>query len=188
MFGLGHTGWRVVVDGCPLVDNLLDYFGGVRWMLWAKVPSLRDASNTQFQLEPKQVSRRTALAISLAVNLMKHIRKKLRRRKERRQRRAMIAVFETQWPHTSICGSIRHATWQPTTPHHPGEPTVGCLVMVCVWCGVCGVRWGGRGGGGGSDDGITTMCLSISPHEHAPNWVAEHLGTSSRRPRHPFPP
>ena len=22
---------------------------------------------------------------------------------------------------------------------------------------------------------------------HAPNWVAEHLGASSRRPRHPFP-
>ena len=51
------------------------------------------------------------------------------------------------------------------------------MVVVVVGCG----------GGGGSDDGITTMCLIISPHEHAPNWVAEHLGASSRRPRHPFP-
>ena len=24
-------------------------------------------------------------------------------------------------------------------------------------------------------------------HDDAPNWVAEHLGASSRRPRHPFP-
>ena len=31
------------------------------------------------------------------------------------------------------------------------------------------------------------MCLIITPHEHATNWVAEHLGASSRRPRHPFP-
>ena len=49
------------------------------------------------------------------------------------------------------------------------------------------VLWWCCGGGGGSDDGITTMCLIITPHEHAPNWVAEHLGASSRRPRHPFP-
>ena len=34
---------------------------------------------------------------------------------------------------------------------------------------------------------VDDVSLSIAHHEHAPNWVAEHLGTSSRRPRHPFP-
>ena len=30
-------------------------------------------------------------------------------------------------------------------------------------------------------------CLCRYATTHAPNWVAEHLGASSRRPRHPFP-
>ena len=31
------------------------------------------------------------------------------------------------------------------------------------------------------------MCVSpYAPTTNAPNWVAEHLGASSRRPRHPF--
>ena len=46
---------------------------------------------------------------------------------------------------------------------------------------------GGGGGGGGTDRCVDDVSLSISHHEHAPNWVAEHLGASSRRPRHPFP-
>ena len=29
-------------------------------------------------------------------------------------------------------------------------------------------------------------CLCRYAPTHAPNWVAEHLGASSRRPRHPF--
>ena len=41
------------------------------------------------------------------------------------------------------------------------------------------------------------VCVGTEDSEHgvsvqaraddAPNWVAEHLGASSRRPRHPFP-
>ena len=32
------------------------------------------------------------------------------------------------------------------------------------------------------------VCVSpYAPTTNAPNWVAEHLGASSRRPRHPFP-
>ena len=32
------------------------------------------------------------------------------------------------------------------------------------------------------------VCVSpYAPTMHALNWVAEHLGASSRRPRHPFP-
>ena len=32
------------------------------------------------------------------------------------------------------------------------------------------------------------MCVFLHTHARdAPNWVAEHLGASSRRPRHPFP-
>ena len=38
---------------------------------------------------------------------------------------------------------------------------------------------------------VLTVCLTyVSVHirpQDAPNWVAEHLGASSRRPRHPFP-
>ena len=34
---------------------------------------------------------------------------------------------------------------------------------------------------------VDDVSLSIAHHRHAPNWVAEHLGASSRRPRHPFP-
>ena len=44
-------------------------------------------------------------------------------------------------------------------------------------CGVCGVC--------GSDD--SKHAVSVQGHaDYAPNWVAEHLGASSRRPRHPF--
>ena len=38
---------------------------------------------------------------------------------------------------------------------------------------------------------VLTVCLtyvSVQKRQRdAPNWVAEHLGASSRRPRHPFP-
>ena len=47
-----------------------------------------------------------------------------------------------------------------------------------IQCGVCGVC--------GSDDsphGVSVQACA----DYAPNWVAEHLGASSRRPRHPFP-
>ena len=54
------------------------------------------------------------------------------------------------------------------------------------WCGVVGVVGGGGGGGGGSDD--SKHAVSLQGHaDYAPFWVAEHLGASSRRPRHPFP-
>ena len=57
--------------------------------------------------------------------------------------------------------------------------------MVEWWCGV-GVGVGGGGGVGGSDD--SKHAVSVQGHaDYAPNWVAEHLGASSRRPRHPFP-
>ena len=54
-----------------------------------------------------------------------------------------------------------------------------CLCAVCVvWCGGVVVV-------------VRTVCLTyVSVHirqRDAPNWVAEHLGASSRRPRHPFP-
>ena len=35
--------------------------------------------------------------------------------------------------------------------------------------------------------GVYDVCVyPHAPTMHAPNWVAEHLGASSRRPRHPF--
>ena len=60
-----------------------------------------------------------------------------------------------------------------------GECVCGEVCMVCVsgWVvvGVCG-----------SDD--SKHAVSVQGHaDYAPNWVAEHLGASSRRPRHPFP-
>ena len=33
---------------------------------------------------------------------------------------------------------------------------------------------------------MTHVSVDMSQRD-APNWVAEHLGASSRRPRHPFP-
>ena len=46
---------------------------------------------------------------------------------------------------------------------------------------------GGVCGGGGADQ-VYDVCLSpYAPTKNAPDWVAEHLGASSRRPRHPFP-
>ena len=51
-----------------------------------------------------------------------------------------------------------------------------------MWCGVV---W--CGGGGGADMTITEVCLSIPLHACILIRVAEHLGASSRRPRHPFP-
>ena len=58
---------------------------------------------------------------------------------------------------------------------------VTCVVCVwCVWCvcGVCGVC-----GTNDSRHGESVLARAY----YAPNWVAEHLGASSRRPRHPFP-
>ena len=74
---------------------------------------------------------------------------------------------------------------------------VACGVRVCVcreytWCGVCGVvvwcgvvwrwwwwRWWWYGG-------FRKRRVCPGSFLRAPNWVAEHLGASSRRPRHPF--
>ena len=43
-------------------------------------------------------------------------------------------------------------------------------------------------GGGGGSDLVYDVCVSpYAPTMHAPKWVAEHLGASSRRPCHPFP-
>ena len=51
----------------------------------------------------------------------------------------------------------------------------GVVVVVCGGGGVCG-----------SDD--SKHAVSVQGHaDYAPNWVAEHLGASSQRPRHPFP-
>ena len=48
---------------------------------------------------------------------------------------------------------------------------------VVVWCGVVVV--------------VQAACMthvSVDMRQRdAPNWVAEHLGASSQRPRHPFP-
>ena len=73
-----------------------------------------------------------------------------------------------------------------------------CGCVVCgVWCVVCCCcccrrrRRRGRGrrrrGGGGGTDQMLMTCLCRYATTHAPDWVAEHLGASSRRPRHPFP-
>ena len=57
---------------------------------------------------------------------------------------------------------------------------VWCVVcVVVVWCGVCGVC--------GTDDSQHAVSVQARA-DYAPNWVAEHLGASSRRPRHPSPP
>ena len=69
-----------------------------------------------------------------------------------------------------------------------------------MWCGVVwsGVVCVGRGEGerGGGEEVVVVVvrtleygvCVSpYAPTTDAPNWVAEHLGASSRRPRHPFP-
>ena len=45
----------------------------------------------------------------------------------------------------------------------------------CGGCGVCG------------SDLVLHEGVCPATRTHAPNWVAEHLGASSRRPRHPFP-
>ena len=56
----------------------------------------------------------------------------------------------------------------------------GCVGCVgCVGCGGCG--------GCGADMTITEVCLSIPLHACILIRVAEHLGASSRRPRHHFP-
>ena len=62
----------------------------------------------------------------------------------------------------------------------------GCVCVGGLVCGVCGVR-GVRGVRGvcGSDDSQHGESV-LARADYAPNWVAEHLGASSRRPRHPF--
>ena len=51
-----------------------------------------------------------------------------------------------------------------------------CVVcVVCVVCGVCRTN--------DSRHGESLLARAY----YAPNWVAEYLGASSRRPRHPFP-
>ena len=53
---------------------------------------------------------------------------------------------------------------------------VGGWVLLCVLCVVCVVCVD-------SEHGVSVQARA----DYAPNWVAEHLGASSRRPRHPFP-
>ena len=43
--------------------------------------------------------------------------------------------------------------------------------------------WGGVCGSDDSKHGVSVQARA----DDAPNWVAEHLGGGSRRPRHPFP-
>ena len=50
-----------------------------------------------------------------------------------------------------------------------------CVWWWCVWLCVCGTN--------DSRHGESVLARAY----YAPNWVAEHLGASSRRPRHPFP-
>ena len=54
---------------------------------------------------------------------------------------------------------------------------VVCCVVLCsvVLCCVCGTNH--------SQHGVSVQARA----DYAPNWVAEHLGASSRRHRHPFP-
>ena len=79
---------------------------------------------------------------------------------------------------------------------------VWCGVVWCVWCGVvwcgvvwCGVVWCGVVWCGVVWCGVVCVVLMIKTRGslscQAPEMqlirVAEHLGASSRRPRHPFP-
>ena len=59
---------------------------------------------------------------------------------------------------------------------------VCCCVLLCVVVCCCVVLCGV----GGSDDSPHGVSVQARA-DYAPNWVAEHLGASSRRPRHPFP-
>ena len=54
----------------------------------------------------------------------------------------------------------------------------GVVVWWLWWCGGVVVWWYRR---------YCSMCVFLHTHARdAPNWVAEHLEASSRRPRHPF--
>ena len=67
-----------------------------------------------------------------------------------------------------------HATWSTCWSNLNKSAT-------CGGCGGCGGGWWwwyGRC--------VDDVSLSIAHHGHATYWVAEHLGASSRRPRHPF--
>ena len=60
-----------------------------------------------------------------------------------------------------------------------------CLRVVWRSC-CCGGLWRVVCGVCGSDDSQHGESV-LARADYAPNWVAEHLGASSRRPRHPFP-
>ena len=105
------------------------------------------------------------------------------------------------------CRRVHHS-WQPSvfgkslkTMINTCEPE---RLVVCVgwrvWGAVggwVGGGWGGRRGrGGGGGEVVVVVVLTTVLRTclcrceriaHAPNWVAESLGASSRRPRHPFP-
>ena len=57
-----------------------------------------------------------------------------------------------------------------------------CVVVCTLCCGVVS-SVGGVCGTSHSQHGVSVQARA----DDAPNWVAEHLGASSRRPRHPFP-
>ena len=57
---------------------------------------------------------------------------------------------------------------------------------VARWSRGCTVEQGVHGGAGGTNDSRHGESVLARAY-YAPKWVAEHLGASSRRPRHPFP-
>ena len=84
-----------------------------------------------------------------------------------------------------LCDEHRHQQNQLCTCPQEQEYREGHRHL-CQGGGGSGGGAGGVGGAGGSDDSPHGVSLQARA-DYAPNWVAEHLGASSRRPRHPFP-
>ena len=93
------------------------------------------------------------------------------------------------------CTVQYHATPKPCCRRSLEEQpqTVGGVGEGCwwwEWCVVCGVWCVGRVSGGGGGWWCTDVMyahVSVDMRQRDATWVAEHLGASSRRPRHPFP-
>ena len=112
-----------------------------------------------------------------------------------------------KWRMSGNCSTMRRTQDHRESEAKGQESTIWCTVRHCTrscgrdkegilsrrappgsssrlkssgWVCVCG---GGGGGTSHSQHGVSVQARA----DYAPNWVAEHLGASSRRPRHPFP-
>ena len=151
--------------GAPWRCGVLTTQGGIAGIGLGRLLGREHASTPQSGVEAPRLLKRSLPRLYCCCCC--RFRRQCIRNRRSRRRRAAPAVAP------STCDMSTAELYQRPHAKTETQTWLSLVVVVVVVVVVLTVR-------------LTYVSVHIRPQD-APNWVAEHLGASSRRPRHPFP-